>query len=288
MQVHTLESPTHPELTSSLVDAEWLQRHADDLDICLVEIDWDGTESYEQGHIPGALGWHWKSMLWDPFDRQFPSESEFAQRLGQAGITSDTTVVFYGAPVQFGTYAWWVFKYCGHADVRMLDGGKTRWQAQGRSLTLDQSNRPPVTYVGNDRREGIRAGRRDVLSALDADHACILDHRSLEEYSGERVGLPGKADVGAERYGRIPGAQHIPFDCLLNADDSFKSAAELKDIMAPMAPDRDQPILSYCRLSHRATLASFALTEILGSPDVRVYAGSWTEWGSIVGVPIER
>lgn len=275
-------------LSDSLVNMEWLDRHGSDPDVCLVEIDWDGTHSYEEGHIPGALGWQWKSMLWDPYERQFPSRSDFAKRLGEAGIDRDTTVVFYGAPVQFGTYAWWVFKYCGHRDVRMLDGGKVRWQAEGRNLTLEVPHRQSATYVPYERSETIRAGRRDVMQAVQADDVCILDHRSLEEYSGERVGLPGKADVGAERYGRIPGALHLPFDHLLNDDDTFKSKDALAHILSTIAPDKGQPIVSYCRLSHRATLASFALTEILGYDNVRVYDGSWTEWGSMVGAPIER
>lgn len=273
---------------TSLVDTDWIAAHVDDPNVRLIEIDWDGLVDYEAGHVPGALGWNWKAALWDPFEREFPSEADFAARLGAAGIAADTTVVFYGAPVQFGTYAWWVFRLMGHADVRMLDGGKVKWHAEGRPVTKDEPVVEPATYVVGPGTGGIRAGRDDVLANIGKPETVILDHRSPEEYSGERVGLPGKPDVGAERYGRIPGARHLPFDSLLNEDSSFKSKAELEEIVGRHVSSKDQPVLSYCRLSHRATLASFVMTELLGYENVRVYDGSWTEWGSMVGMPIER
>ena len=273
---------------TSLVSIDWLAEHADDPNVCLIEINWDGTAAYDDGHIPGALGWNWKSALWDPFERQFPAQDEFAMRLGAAGITAETIVVFYGVPVQFGTYAWWVLRYCGHADVRMLNGGKVLWEAEGRAVTRDLPQKSPTTYLAGERNASIRAGRRDVLQALADPGVTILDHRSYEEYSGQRVGLPGKPDVGAERSGRVPGAAHIPFDSLLNGDETFKSREEIENLVLPHLSGRDDLVISYCRLAHRATLASFAMTEILGLTNVRVYDGSWTEWGSLVGVPIER
>ena len=272
----------------SLVSTQWLADHLDDPAVTVVEIDWDGLEAYQQGHIPGALGWHWKQALWDPFERQFPDQQLFAARLSTAGITPATTVVIYGVPVQFGTYAWWVFRYCGHQDVRMLDGGITRWQADGRPLSTVLPGTTPASYVPGSVTPGRRAGRKDVLQAIDDPEVVILDHRSAEEYAGERVGLPGKPDVGAERAGRIPGAKHVPFDSLLNDDDTFKSKEELADILLPQVGNRHRPVISYCRLAHRATLAYFAMSELLGFTNVRVYDGSWTEWGSLVGVPIER
>ena len=273
---------------SSLVTTDWIADHIADPNVRLVEIDWDGLASYEAGHIPGALGWNWKQALWDPYDRQFPKEDEFCQRLGQAGVTSNTTVVFYGEPVQFGTYAWWVFKLMGHADVRILDGGKVKWVQEGRPVTLEIPDVQAATYELSAPKPEIRAGRDDVLQELSNPDCLILDHRSYEEYSGERVGLPGKPDTGAERYGRIPGAVHLPFDSLLNEDTTFKTAAEIEEIVGRHTRDKSRNLISYCRLSHRATLASFAMTELLGFENVRVYDGSWTEWGSIVGVPIER
>lgn len=275
-------------MTRSLVDTDWISNHIGDPQIRLIEIDWDELKDYQEGHIPGASGWYWKSALWDPFERQFPSPEEFARRLGSAGISNRTTVVFYGAPVQFGTYAWWVLKYLGHDDVRILDGGLTKWKDEGRPVTRKVPEFSPVVYRPGSVCEHIRAGRRHVLGSLGRDNCRILDHRSWEEYSGQRVGLPGKPDVGAERYGRIPGARHVPFDAFLNEDTSFKRPEQLREIISEHVSTPDQNVVSYCRLSHRATLASFVMTEILGHKNVRVYDGSWTEWGSIVGYPIER
>lgn len=274
-------------MTQKLVTTDWLTEHLDDPAVRVVEVDWDGLAAFDAGHIPGALGWRWKEMLWDSMMRQFPSNSVFQERMSAAGISRETTVVVYGVPVQFGTYAWWVLNMLGHPDVRLLDGGLTKWRAEGRAVSTDVSAPSPVDYVAAGRLEACRALRDDVISALGSS-TVILDHRSFEEYSGERVGLPGKPDVGAERYGRVPGARHVPFDALLNDDTSFKSPQEIADVLAPHVSDSLQPVISYCRLAHRATLASFAMTEILGFQNVRVYDGSWTEWGSLVGVPIER
>lgn len=273
---------------SALVGPDWLDEHGNDPKVRLIEIDWDGTDDYQEGHIPGAIGWNWKDALWDPLSREFPTRDEFAQRLGCAGIRNDTTVVFYGCPVQFGAYGWWVFKYCGHKDARILDGGRTRWIAEGRPLTKTVPDVSPARYQPTGRAEHMRASRDDVLMALEDRSIRILDHRSPEEYAGQMVGVPGRADVGAERYGRIPGARHLHFMDLLNTDDTFKSEKAVREIFEAAGATDDTKIISYCRLSHRATLAYFAMSELLGYRNVRTYDGSWTEWGSVVGVPIER
>ena len=272
----------------SLVETDWLSERLSDPSLRVIEVCWDGRFDYEAGHIPGSVGWHWKTELWDPFERQFPTDAEFSARLGKAGIGTDTTVVFYGSPVQFGTYAWWVFKLFGHSDVRILNGGKVKWVSEGRALSKEEPTVTPVSYKLSARRADLRAGREDVLRAIHDPDCSILDHRSREEYLGERVGLPGKPDVGAERYGRIPGAAHVPFDSLLNGDTTFRDLDEIKEIIGAIVERTDRPVISYCRLAHRATLASFTMTELLGHSNVRVYDGSWTEWGSMVGVPIER
>jgi len=273
---------------SSLVETEWLADRISDPNVRVVEINWDGREDYLQGHLPGAVGWNWKAALWDPFERQFPTDEEFAARLGAVGIKDNSTVVIYGVPVQFGTYAWWVFKLFGHADVRILNGGKEKWASEGRGIEIEEPGYTETEYGQPKRKQGVRASRYDVLNGIDDPDTVILDHRSHEEYFGQRVGLPGKPDVGAERYGRIPGATHLPFDALLNEDTTFKSPEEIRDLLWLHVDDPETPIISYCRLAHRATLASFAMTELLGFKNVRVYDGSWTEWGSMVGVPIER
>lgn len=275
-------------MSESLVDVAWMKEHQDDPNVCLIEINWHDKNAYEEGHIPGALGWNWKEMLWDPDMRDFPTPEVFAERLGQAGISNDTTVVFYGGPVQFGTYGWWVFKYCGHKDVRMLDGGRVRWAGEGNSLTKDVPSVSPTKYKPASRNEAMRVLRDGVLDSISRDDTVILDHRSPQEYAGTMVGVPGHPDVGAERYGRIPGALHANFAEMLNEDETFKSPEQLAYFLKKQGGMKDKNIISYCRLSHRATLAYFVMRELLGYENVQCYDGSWTEWGSIVGVPIER
>lgn len=271
----------------SLVDTDWVEAHLSDPHVRVIEIDRNDLEPYRSGHIPGAIGWNWKSTLWEPRMREFPSPQVFAERLGRAGVTHDTTVVLCGVPVQFGTYGWWVFKYLGHRDVRLLNCGMTRWMQEGRPLSMDVPDVTPTEYAPNPVNAHIRAGRDEVLRALDAPGTAIIDHRSIEEYIGDRVAPPGMDDVGAERYGRIPGALHLPYTALLNADDTFRTPEELRAVVQSVLNDPEAAAISYCRLSHRATLAYFVMTELLGYRNLRVYDGSWTEWGSMVGMPIE-
>ena len=278
---------------SALVEPDWLSDRLDDPGLRLVQIDWVGTEAYDQGHIPGAIGWNWKDWLWDPLAREFPSPEEFARRCGISGIANDTTVIFYGEPPQFGTYAWWVFKYMNHENVRLLDGGWRRWKAESRPLVTERPFVQPVSYEPSDNiHHHMRASREEVLASLGefkaGTKAVLLDHRSPEEFRGELVNVPGKPDVGAERYGRIPGAKHLHFADFLQPDTSFKSRDELQALLAACGATPDKRIVSYCRLSHRATLAYFVMTELLGYDQIKSYDGSWTEWGSMVGMPIER
>jgi thiosulfate/3-mercaptopyruvate sulfurtransferase len=278
--------------TAALVSPEWMAAHAADPKVRLIEIAGMGQEAlpaYLAGHVPGATAWKWKEMLWDVNMREFPDPETFAKRLGAEGIGNDTTVVFYGEGIQFGIYAWWAFRYCGHADVRVLDGGRDRWRAEGRPLSTDVPAKPaPVSYRPVKRREEMRVGRDGVLAALGNGGATILDGRSTEEYNGTRVGGPGGPDVGAVRYGRIPGARHVYFADLFQPDNSFKPKPELAALFATKNVAGDRDIITYCRMSHRATVLHFALTQLLGHGNVRVYDGSWTEWGNLVGVPIER
>jgi thiosulfate/3-mercaptopyruvate sulfurtransferase len=276
----------------ALVTPQWLKDHANDPKVTLIEIagmTQDNLQAYKAGHVPGALGWKWKEMLWDPAMREFPSPDDFAAELGRHGIGNDSTVVFYGEGIQFGFYAWWSFRYCGHADVRMLDGGRTGWTAAGFPLTTElPKSAAPVTYTPAARREGMRIHRDAVLAALDDKNTVILDARSPEEYNGERVGGPGGPDVGAVRYGRVPGARHLYYMDLFDADMRLKPAGELAALVAARGADSGRDVITYCRMSHRATVIYFVLTQVLGFTRVRIYYGSWTEWGNLVGVPIER
>ena len=280
------------EMHSALVKPAWVAAHADDPNICLIEVAGMRPEdlaAYRAGHIPGAHSWNWQEMLWDAHARDFPSPEEFARRMGQAGIGDETSVVFYGEGLQFGVYAWWVLRYCGHERVHVLDGARYRWAAEGRPLVTDvPPPRPKQHYRPRGRVEAMRILRDELLNRLGSPHTLILDGRSPEEYRGERVAALGGPDHGALRYGRIPGAQHLYFDDMLDDTKSFKPAEDLARMVADRGVSHDKDAIVYCRMSHRATVLYFALTQLLKHENVRVYDGSWTEWGNLVGVPVER
>jgi thiosulfate/3-mercaptopyruvate sulfurtransferase len=275
----------------ALVDASWLAAHCNDRDVRIVEIAGTGQEEkqkYNAGHIPGAVCWWWKDALWDTNMRDFPGPDDFARLCSENGIGNDTTVVFYGEGIQFGVYAWWAFNYCGHDKAAVLDGGRYRWVKEGRGLTKDVPVVATARYEAHARRERMRVTYRYVLEGLEHDDRVLLDGRSSEEYRGLRVNTPEGPDVGAVRYGRIPGAKHVYFEALLNEDKTFKSATELRELLGTAGAAQGMEAIAYCRMSHRATVIYFALTELLGYTDVKVYDGSWTEWGNMVGVPVER
>jgi thiosulfate/3-mercaptopyruvate sulfurtransferase len=278
-------------MAEALVDAAWLAAHLDDPKVRIVEIAGTGQEEqqkYKAGHIPGAVCWWWKDALWDETDREFPDPRAFARLCSVNGIDNETTVVFYGEGMQFGLYAWFAFTHCGHEKVAILDGGRHRWGKEGRPLTQAVPAYAPVQYRERARRYDMRVDYRNVLRGLARADRVLLDGRSPEEYRGLRVNTPEGPDVGAVRYGRIPGARHIYFEELLNADKTFKSVPELRELFEKAGAIRDVETVAYCRMSHRATVLYFTLTQMLGYSKVRVYDGSWTEWGNLVGVPIER
>ena len=249
----------------------------------------DDDAAYREGHIPGAVWWYWKSALWHDTDREFPTSEAMGRRLGKIGVTPEMTIVLYGDPVQYGTYAFWVLSMCGHPDVRILDGAKTRWRAERRPLSMETPQATPVEYRPRPGNTTSRVGRDDVRAGLGRPGRLLLDARSPEEYRGERVMPLPFPDHGAERTGRIPGAVHLYYRELLNEDDTFRSLEELRSVLRARGafPERGE-IVVYCRLSHRAALVWFSMRYLLGYENVRVYDGSWTEWGSIVGFPIEK
>lgn len=277
---------------TSLVTPDWLVAHKDDPSVHVIEVEGmrpDNLDLYNAGHVPGARYWKWKEMLWDERERDFPSPQEFARRAASAGIGNDSTVVFYGEEMQFGVYAWWALRYCGHAKVRLLDGGRQRWAKQGLPLERDAPPAAtPAHYSPTQRDERMRISRDEVLGLLGKNDTVLLDGRSPEEYRGELLGPPGSPDAGAMRYGRIPGARSLPFSTLLNDDTSFRQPEELRALVGERGVADDVDIVTYCRLAHRATVLYFALTELLGYRRVRVYDGSWIEWGNLVRAPIER
>ncbi len=275
-----------------LVTPEWLAAHLDDPTVKVAEISFAAQDTaYERGHIPGARWWYWKALCWDDDIRELVTPAQMAARLGAAGVGADDTLVLYGDPAQFGSYAFWALHMAGHRDIRLLNGSRARWEAEGLPLTTDAPAVSAVDYPPPTARGAARVGRDDVRDHLREAGRVLLDVRSPAEYRGERVMPPPGFDHGAERTGRIPGAVHLHFRDILHDDDTYKSPDEIRRLCAATGVDvaaGSQEIVTYCRLSHRATSVWFALTFLLGHPATRVYDGSWTEWGSIVGFPIER
>ena len=278
------------ETSPKLVSPSWLLERLDDPAITVLEISSDPeAKAYLKGHVPGAIFSFWKDLLWHETDREFVSSSELSSRLGEIGVSTDSTLVICGDPVQYGTYALWVMTMAGVKDVRILDGSRTRWINDGNPLEPEGLSREPIDNGSLDPSIATRIGRDEVLQKINNPDTVLLDVRSPEEYRGERVSPPGGFDHGAERKGRIPGAVHLFFRELLNDDDTFISKEKLERKFSEVGVKKssEKDIVSYCRLSHRATLSWFAMSEILGIEKAQIYDGSWTEWGSIVGFPIE-
>ncbi len=278
-------------MTSPIVSTEWLAKHLDDASVKIVEVSAKNEEAeYYNGHIPGAVRFFWKDLCWHATDRQMVTSAELAERLGSVGIGDGDTLVLYGDPVQYGTYGFWALTMAGHPNLKLLDGTRTRWAAENRPMTTEVPDVTPVSYAPHEGDTSMRLGRDDVRDKLGKAGRLMLDVRSPEEYSGERVMSYGQFDHGAERGGRIPGAKHLFFGELFNQDDSFKSAEEMHAAFAAVGldPESFDEVVCYCRLSHRATLAWTAMTHVLGFEKIKIYDGSWTEWGSIVGFPVEK
>jgi len=277
---------------SPLVSTAWLEDHLADPDLRILEVcNLNNDKAYNEGHIPGALWLYWKSACWHETDREFVTPAAMARLFGRLGIGPQSTVVLYGDPVQYGSYAFWAFTMAGHRNLRLLDGGRKKWLLEGRPLSQDVPRFPAVAYPAPEGTSSVRVGRRNVRDHLGQPRRLLLDLRSPEEYSGERVSdYSFPVDYGAERTGRIPGAIHLYFKELLNQDDSFKSPDQLRGVFAAagVTPEKFDDVICYCRLSHRATIAWIALGHILGHGNIKIYDGSWTEWGSIVGYPIEK
>jgi len=275
----------HPEV---LVAADWVEAHLHDPQVRLIEVDVD-TTAYEQGHIPGAVGFDWKKELQDQIVRSPLSKEHLEELLGRAGVSNDTTVVLYGDNNNwFAAWALWILKYYGHEDARLLDGGRVKWLADKREITTQVPSYPVTTYHAGTPDTEIRALRDQVLGWLGQSNVTLVDVRSPGEYSGELLAPANLPQEGAQRGGHIPGAANIPWATAVREDGTFKSADELRAIYGGKGVTADKEVVAYCRIGERSSHTWFALYYLLGYPKVRNYDGSWTEWGSMIGVPIEK
>jgi thiosulfate/3-mercaptopyruvate sulfurtransferase len=275
----------HPEV---LVDTDWVAQHLNDPKVRIVEADED-VLLYEQGHIPGAVKLDWLVDVQDPVERDFVDKQGFEQLMSRWGIANDTTVIFYGDKNNwYACYSFWLFKYYGHQDARVMNGGRQKWLDEGRELTREVPQIQPTRYTAKEPDASIRAFRQDVEAILGKPGAALVDVRSPQEYRGEVIHMMGYPQEGAQRAGHIPGAQSIPWGTAVRENGTFKSPEELKEIYGGKGITGDKDVIAYCRIGERSSHTWFVLTQLLGYPDVRNYDGSWTEWGSLVRAPIEK
>ncbi|MGH2616640.1 MAG: sulfurtransferase [Thermomicrobiales bacterium] len=272
----------------SLVSTTWVADHRNDPAVRLIEVDVD-TTAYETGHIPGAVGWHWQHDLQRRPVRDIPTREEWQALLGRSGIGNDTNVILYGDNNNwFAAFAYWLFKLYGHPDVALMDGGRVKWIAEGRDLTRDVPRVTARAYQASEADSRLRAFRDQVAAALGRADTALVDVRSPKEYSGELLAPENLPQEGAQRGGHIPGARNIPWGTAVAEDGTFKQASELRSIYGGDGVTPDKATIAYCRIGERSAHTWFVLTELLGYPDIRNYDGSWTEWGSMIGSPIER
>ena len=276
---------------SVLVTTDWVAEHLSDPQVRLVESDED-VLLYEIGHIPGAVKLDWHTDLQDDVRRDFIDKSQFEALVSSVGISNDTTVVFYGDRSNwYATYAFWLFKYFGHKDCRVMNGGRAKWEAEGRPYERAVPSYPAAIYKAQEPDKSIRAFRDDVMTLLpkvDAKQSALVDVRSPQEYSGEVIHMIGYPQEGAQRGGHVKGALNIPWSKAANEDGTFKTAEELTRLYASEGITPDKDVIAYCRIGERSSHTWFVLTYLLGHKNVRNYDGSWTEWGSLVNVPIEK
>lgn len=274
----------HPEV---LVSTEWVASHASDPNVRLVEVDVD-TTAYDKGHIQGAVGWNWQSQLQDNVRRDLLTKSQFEDLMSASGISNGDTVVLYGDNNNwFAAYALWQLKYRGHKDARLMNGGRKKWELEGRAFTTDVPKPSRTQYKASNPDESIRA-KRDLVFGVVKDHkAYLVDVRSPDEFSGKVIAPPGMSET-AQRGGHIPTAISFPWSKAANEDGTFKSYDELSKLLGAVGVRPDREAVAYCRIGERSSHTWFVLKYLLGFDHVRNYDGSWTEWGNLVDAPIEK
>ncbi|MFT4264595.1 MAG: sulfurtransferase [Nocardioides sp.] len=269
---------------NALVSAQWVEDHLGDDSIVLIEVDED-TTAYEKGHIKGAIKLDWTTDLQDPVRRDFVNKAQFEELLSAKGVSNDDTVVLYGGNNNwFAAYAYWYFKLYGHQDVKLLDGGRKKWELDSRELTDETVERPTTSYTAQDQDASIRAFREEVVEAIGTKN--LVDVRSPDEYAGRLLAPAHLPQEQAQRAGHIPTAANVPWSKAANDDGTFKSDADLKELYTEAGVDWSKDTIAYCRIGERSSHTWFVLKELLGQENVKNYDGSWTEYGSLVGVPV--
>jgi len=274
----------HPEV---LVSTDWVAQHTKDPKVRIVEVDVD-TTAYEKGHIEGAVAWNWQTQLQDNVRRDLLGQKQLEELAGKSGISSDTTVVLYGDNNNwFAAYALWQLKYFGHKDARLMNGGRKKWELEGRPFTTQVPQITPTSYKASQPDENIRAHRELIFQVLDKKNAHLVDVRSPDEFTGKVIAPPGMSET-AQRGGHIPGAISVPWAKAANDDGTFKSYDELVKLYEGEGVRPDREAIAYCRIGERSSHTWFVLKYLLGFDKVRNYDGSWTEWGNLVDAPIEK
>ncbi|MGH2703005.1 MAG: sulfurtransferase [Actinomycetota bacterium] len=275
----------HPEV---LVATDWLEKNLDSNDIAVIEVDVD-TAAYEKGHIPKALAINWETELHDLPRREFVTSEQLAKLLGEKGVSADQTIILYsGNNNWFATYAYWLFKYRGVDNVKLLDGGRKKWELESRLLNQEIPARSAATFSAGSERPELRIFRDEVLKIATSGGGAWVDVRSPEEFRGELLAPPHLPQEQAQVPGHIPGAANVTWSKAVKEDGTFKSADDLKALYEGEGITQDKDVVTYCRIGERSSHSWFVLAELLGFDKVRNYDGSWTEYGSLVGVPIER
>ena len=274
----------HPEV---LVSTDWVAGHGNDPNVKVVEVDVD-TKAYDEGHVPGALAWAWNTQLCDTLRRDILSKEQFETLMSSSGITPQTTLVIYGDNNNwFAAWALWQAKIYGHRDVRLMNGGRKKWLSEGRELSTEKPSVQPANYQAKQPDLSLRAFLPQVQKASAERAASLVDVRSPQEFTGEILAPPGLPET-CQRGGHVPGARSIPWSKACNEDGTFKSADELKALYGGEGVDGSKPVIAYCRIGERSSHTWFVLKYLLGFGNVTNYDGSWTEWGNLVGAPVER